>query len=607
MLAALKNTVARSVAALDSKSAPKSDSGGGPRAKPKHGHHYERKPIGLIYGRDDVPPRGTVAILGLQHAIESASKVTLPVGILVAIGADPRATETMIGVTLLFTGICTLLVCSRRQPFGFGHLTPVAIISSFVAPATLAAQSGGLKVLAGMTFITGMMVAILSRVLHRLRFMFPPEVVGLIAFMVGASQASLALSRFLGLNQGNTHPNPHYFTTAAVTLALLAGLTVWGKGVVRLFSSLITIAVGYLVARWMGFLSAEQWSRVSNASWVALPHVQLPGFEIRLDLLIPFVVLGLSAAMKAAGDLAVCEKISDSDWKRADLRRSRSALLTFGLGTMISSALGGFAVMSSSSNIGLAAATGAASRVIGYACGAVLIALAFFPKVVALIAIVPAPVAGAMFLLVVSYNLIAGMQIIMSRMMETRHTYIIGLSLLFGLSAEAVPEAYANLPSLLRPLFASGLTLATVMVLLLNGIFRLGTSRRQKIELEASPDSMDELCHFIEEFGAQWGARLEVVSRSVSAMIEFFESVVVNELSMGNIEVSAFFDEYNLDFAIRYRGQLLEIPTQRPRITLDSDPAEMLRLSGYMLSRLADSVKTKAAGGVSEIDIHFEH
>ena len=33
----------------------------------------------------------------------------------------------------------------------------------------------------------------------------------------------------------------------------------------------------------------------------------------------------------------------------------------------------------------------------------------------------------AMFLLVVSYNLVAGMQITMSRMMEVRHTYVIGL------------------------------------------------------------------------------------------------------------------------------------------------------------------------------------
>jgi NCS2 family nucleobase:cation symporter-2 len=303
----------------------------------------------------------------------------------------------------------------------------------------------------------------------------------------------------------------------------------------------------------------------------------------------------------------VAEKISDPDWKRADLQRIRSGLLTYGTGTMMSSLLGGFAVMSSSSNVGLSAATAATSRYINYACGGILIGLAFLPKLVALIAIVPPPVAGAMFLLVVSYNLIAGMQIIMSRMMETRHTYIIGLSLLFGLSADAMPGAYAQLPSLFRPLFASGLTLATAMVVVLNAVFRLGISRRKTIQIEAGPEGADRLCEFIEEFGAQWGARREVVARAVSAMLEFFESITLNELALNDITITGFLDEHRFDFVIRYRGEPLEIPTERPHLTLDADPLVVRKLSGYMLSRLADSVKARYSAGVAEIEVHFEH
>jgi NCS2 family nucleobase:cation symporter-2 len=367
------------------------------------------------------------------------------------------------------------------------------------------------------------------------------------------------------------------------------------------------VVAGYITANAFGFIGPEQWARVSKAALVDFPRIHPPGLAFDARLIVPFVVLGLSAAMKSAGDLTICEKISDPDWKRADLRRGRPALLTFGVGTMLSSALGGFTVVSSSSNIGLAAATGATSRYIGYACGAILMGLAFFPKLVALIAIVPAPVAGAMFLLVVSYNLIAGMQIIMSRMMETRHTYIIGLSLLFGLAADAFPSGFAGLPAWLRPLFASGLTLATTMVVFLNAIFRIGASRRQRIELEPTPESIGPLCHFVEEFGASWGARREVVARAVSALTEFFELVAVNELAVGNVQVAAFFDEYRLDFAIRYRGALLEIPSQRPQVSLDSGPEEMLRLSGYLLGRLADSLKAKHTAGLTEIEIHFDH
>jgi NCS2 family nucleobase:cation symporter-2 len=566
-----------------------------------------RKPVGLIYGRDDLPPVDTTLLLGLQHAAESASKVTLPAAVLLAVGAEAAAMETMIAATLIASGVCCLLVAGRRQPFGFGHLAPAAIMSSFVAPSLVAAKAGGLALVAGMTLVTGGIVVLLSRLLHRWRFLVPPEVVGLIAFMVGASQATLAVSRFLGLNRLSEAPDPNHLLVASMTLAVLASLTVWGKGRLRLFSSVITLAFGYMLAGYFGFIGPHQWARVEAASFLDFPTLKPPGLAFDLSLIVPFAVLGLSAAMKAAGDLTVCEKISDPEWKHADLKRGRSALLTYGLGTMLSSVLGGFAVMSSSSNIGLSAATGATSRYINYACGAILIGLAFLPKLVALIAIVPPPVAGAMFLLVVSYNLIAGMQIIMTRMMETRHTYVIGLSLLFGLSGDAMPSAYAQLPGWLRPLFASGLTLATTMVVLLNAVFRIGISRRKSIELDPGPEGAERLCEFIEEFGAQWGARREVVARAVSAMLEFFESLTINELTTTGVTVTGFLDEHRLDFTIRYRGEPLEIPSERPQITFDSDPAVMRKLSGYMLSRLADVVKSRHSAGVTEIDVHFEH
>ena len=48
----------------------------------------------------------------------------------------------------------------------------------------------------------------------------------------------------------------------------------------------------------------------------------------------------------------------------------------------------------SSANVGLSIATGATSRRIGFACGAMLIALAFVPKLAVLFAIMPGPVIG---------------------------------------------------------------------------------------------------------------------------------------------------------------------------------------------------------------------
>ena len=173
----------------------------------------------------------------------------------------------------------------------------------------------------------------------------------------------------------------------------------------------------------------------------------------------------------------------------------------------------------------------------------------------------PPPVAGAMFLLVVSYNLIAGMQIIMSRMMETRHTYIIGFSLLFGLGAENMPDLAAQAPVFLRPLLSSGLDGGHGNGSGAECALPSGHAREDRpFSLPPSRNRLT-LCANSSKVRGQWGARREVSPRAVSAMVEFFESVIVNELvTVGDVSVSAFFDEYRLDFAIRYRGEVLEIP-----------------------------------------------
>jgi NCS2 family nucleobase:cation symporter-2 len=69
---------------------------------------------------------------------------------------------------------------------------------------------------------------------------------------------------------------------------------------------------------------------------------------------------------------------------------------------------------------------------------------------------------------------IAGIQIILTTKMDTRKTFVIGISLIFGLSVDILPELYRNIHPWLRPLFSSSLTLSTILAIVLTQIFRLG-------------------------------------------------------------------------------------------------------------------------------------
>ena len=113
------------------------------------------------------------------------------------------------------------------------------------------------------------------------------------------------------------------------------------------------------------------------------------------------MILGPQRRDEERGRLG-CERENQRSGLEAGGSRARSAMLTFGLGTMVSALAGGIRphelVQQYRSYPRLPARPHA---IAGYACGGILIALAFCPKLVALLTIVPPPVAGAMFLLVV--------------------------------------------------------------------------------------------------------------------------------------------------------------------------------------------------------------
>ena len=51
---------------------------------------------------------------------------------------------------------------------------------------------------------------------------------------------------------------------------------------------------------------------------------------------------------------------------------------------------------------------------------------------------------------------------------------IVGISVIFGLSADILPQMYSGLAPWIKPLFASSLTLSTVLAIILNQLFSLG-------------------------------------------------------------------------------------------------------------------------------------
>jgi NCS2 family nucleobase:cation symporter-2 len=278
------------------------------------------------------------------------------------------------------------------------------------------------------------------------------------------------------------------------------------------------------------------------------------------------------------------------------------------IGTSLSGLFGGIGQSTFSSNVGLSLASGATSRFIAVPCGTLMIALAFLPKLAAFFAVMPDPVMGAILVYVACYMILAGIQVITSRMLDARRTFVVGIALIFGLSVDMVPGLYRGVPDLIQPLFSSSLSISTVLVVLLNLLFRIGVTKRQLLELTPGVDGSQKIFEFMETHGGVWGARRDVIMRATAALNEFVESAAGLELVKGKVQAEVSFDEFNLDMDIRYDGELVEFPTRRPtEEALISDENAVARLAGFLILQYADRVSAAATDGRCRIHLHFDH
>jgi xanthine permease XanP len=567
-----------------------------------------RKPVNLIYGLEEIPPLVTTLLLGLQHIFALSSAFVYPVILVQETGILATHAERMIHASMIVMGIATILQALRYGRMGSGYLCPEQVGPAYLPASILAIKTDGLPLLAGMTLISGLFGVVLSRVMGSLRPFFPAEVTGTIVMMVGLALIPVAIPRFLGIAESRPLIDPVSVSVASITFFVMVAVTVWSSSTLRLYGVLIGIGAGSICAYASGLVSDEHLRRLEQAPILALPSFPGEGWSFSGALLIPFLVTALASSLKAVGDLTTCQKVNDAEWKRPDMESMSGGLLADACGVMLSGGVGSMGQSTSSANVGLSIATGATSRRVGFACGGILIGLAFIPKLAVLFTIMPTPVIGALMFFAASFMIVAGVQILTSRMLDTRKTFVVGVSVVMGLSVDMLPGVYDTVPAMLLPAFSSSLTVATLSALLLNLLFRIGIAQRAKLQIDPPADSSEQIFEFMEKHGGVWGARREVIDRAKSAMNEFIEAARASELSTGKIDAEVSFDEFNLDIDMRYDGEPMEFPRERPaEADLLADERSIAKLAGFLVRNYVDRVKSDRINRRCRVQLHLEH
>jgi len=567
-----------------------------------------RRPTNLIYSVDEAPSLATALLLGIEHIFVLSIAFLFPVVIISEIGGTPEDAEILISMAMLATGFTTIIQGINKGPIGSGYLCPLVNGPAFIPASLLAGKAGGLALIFGMTAAAGLFEGLFSLVVAKMRRFFPPEVTGTIVLMVGIEVIPIAVPKFFGIDSIHPLPSMHSLFIALFTIGVIACFNVWGKGKLRLYSLLIGMAAGYIAALVTGLLTYDSLKILIDTPLFRIPQVGKFGMSFNGLLLVPFAVAGLSSALKTMGDLTICQKINDAGWKRMDMISVSKGIRACALGNMASGLLGALGQSVSSSNIGLSIATGATSRYIGFAAGGILILLAFFPKLAAIFVIMPTPVMGASLVFAVCFMILAGMQIIMSRMIDARKTFVIGMSIIFGLSFDYVPGLFSNIHPWAGTVFSSSLSVATISAILLNSFFRMGVGKSATLELVPGVDSSEKVFSFMEKQGGVWGARHDVIMGATAALAELMELASLVGLMGKKLLVKVQFDEFNLDIFATYEGKPFDMTGGLPRLdSLDGEEVAPARLAAYMMSRYANKITFSSKDGKTEMHMHFEH
>jgi xanthine permease XanP len=568
--------------------------------------HPRRKPTSLIYDVDDNPPLLVRLGVSVQHLFLMFTSWLYVVVIVNSVGGTEFQAENMIRISMIAAGVATILQ-STQGILGSGYLCPLSCSLTYLPSSILAANAGGFPLLFGMVAFAGAVTGALSRLTRHLRSLFPPEVTGLMVSMTGLQLVALGCPRFVGYTGPGSSPNLRTVAIGAATLITMVGASVWTKGKLHVLPLLIGLSVGYGLSLALGELRWNQLLYELSEPWFSLPHRVAAGISFRVSMLAPFLIASLTASLKTVGDLTLCQKINDADWKRTDMKSISGGILANGIGTLISGLGGAVAQNTVSSSVGLSLATGATSRSIALPIGLMVIVLAFVPKLAAVLAAMPAPVMGAMLVYSACFIVIGGLQLLTSRMLDARRVFAVGIAFIFGLSVDISPDLYSHVPDVVRPVFSSSAAFATVLVVSLSLLFRLGIAKRISFQIQPGAAAFDSIHRVIEEQGAAWGMRREVAVRAEHAIDEAVMTASSLNPGLKCFNASLSFDELNLDAEIEYQGVPFEISQSAPSIEALETDEGIAALSTFMIRQYTDRVRVRNRKGMCSVLIHLDH
>lgn len=427
------------------------------------------------YGVNEVPPVEHLMLSAFQHVLLMFVALGFPVIFASQIHAGPEFTASLLTFSMIAAGLGSIIQSVGLPFIGSKYLCPNVCGPSYLSLSLSAAWVGGLPLMRGMIILAGLVEMALAPIVQKLRKIFPTFIVGLVVAMVGISVIKISATSMFGITYHSDAINSADIIVGTVSLLIMVLCNLWGKGFVKMYCLLIGMFGGWIIAL---FLLPENWHNlmmIVNKPVFALPHFsdKIWNIKFNLSMIIPFIVIAISGSLKSFGNLLAAQKISEPELEKPDFAPIRKGLLADGFSTALAGLLGGLAVDTSSSNVGLAGATKVVSRWISVMAGVIFIVLAFFPQITAALSVMPKPVLGAALIFAACFMICTGLLEMFSEGWDQRKTFVAGIALFLGLSTAFLPGLYARAPHFIKTFFTDPLPTTTILAVVLNQLFNL--------------------------------------------------------------------------------------------------------------------------------------
>lgn len=434
----------------------------------------------LRYGVEDVPPRGTTLLLALQHVLAVfVGVITPPLLVGRALGLDAAEVALLVSMSIFTSGVNTYIQVHRFGPVGSGLLSVQGTTIIVVGVAIESGKAGGLPLVFTMALCGALIPILVSRCLAAAQRLFPPVVTGSVVTIVGLSLIKVGLTAFAGGFGAPDFGSPINLGLGLFTLTVILLLHASRRPGASTSALAIGLIAGYLAAGALGRLDL---SVVANASWVHLPSPFRYPLAFNPAWLLPWLLVYTVSSIECLGSLTATAAVSNEPVRGPlYVSRMQGGLLADGLGCAVTSTFGALPKTSFSQNVSVIALTGVASRRVGMWVAVMMMMLGAFPKLAALVSIMPQPVLGGATLLLFAMVAVAGLDIVQHGGFTPRKQLILAVSLAFGLGVTMAPDATKALLALqgstlfekaacqvLHALLESGVTVGTLAAVLLN-------------------------------------------------------------------------------------------------------------------------------------------